>query len=494
MGLFYQINFTAQRQTRSRTRLYGVVFILLCLLAGAGYQAAALWREANKPMLLPRLARYQASFAHVAETYEAWQRAFAAYQEIRPYVEKDGQLPPWRLLCALDGLSAAAPAVSPLGERCLFLPTGLTVVRGGGVTVEGRVPLPTRDKTEHLAVVKEVLTALATNALPREACGFSNAVFTVAWSKEALAAEDREIGATLHLKFPESKARAYPAPPSELAEAVKQAAAWRGKVSACRVPAAPGKEKELREVGAWLSELVLKNRSVLGDGYEEVRRLAEQAVDPMAVTRAVRERGGTKVTADVTVFEEAWKALALRQWRRERTLDCPELDVAATRLERLSAALPRREDFESGLAHVESNLRAFATGVLKKHVTEEETFWERVLAPAVRSAATPPLVPQKDGKLAVDPQAARVDFPFWKVSFGAGPGGAARQEAAPSASLPDLRAVLQNLETNSAGTWVTQVTVAFDTKAGDPVGRWRTLRHARIEGRVPCWLENGTQP
>ena len=51
MALFYQINFTSERQATGRAKLYVVLFILACLLAVAGYYVNEAWKEAKKPVL-----------------------------------------------------------------------------------------------------------------------------------------------------------------------------------------------------------------------------------------------------------------------------------------------------------------------------------------------------------------------------------------------------------------------------------------------------------
>ena len=494
MALFYQINFTSERQATGRAKLYVALFILACLLAVAGYYANEAWKEAKKPVLQPRLATSQTLSERIAETLEAWQRASAAYQEVRLYVDHEGQTPPWRMIDVLEGLEEAAAAKSTNRVSCRFLPAKLTVTRGEGFTLTGSLPLPEYDKVEYRDAMGMKMNAFITNALVSS--GLSTcAVCTCAltWSKAEPSAEDRTLGATLRVTVTDPKPREYPKPPAELAEALKEVAAWRDAVRKCKLAVNPARKKETQDVGTLLSALVANNRQLLGDRYERIKTLSEQALNPLAVTDEIGKHATAQVPADVKAFETAWRELSYRQWRRERTLDRPELDSINVKWGHLSEALPKKEDFAAGTAKVDDYLHAFTNGVLKKHIANDSTFWDRVLEPGIRNATDKALSPQLAKKIEIDPNAKRVAFPLWAVAFGGNAGGAAQQASAPALSLADLKAVLRSMETNSAGTWVSSATATFDDKTEAPDGSWGAIRGVQLEGRVPCWLGNGEQ-
>lgn len=490
MGMFYQINFTAERQTRGRTLLVSMILLVLCLLAGAGVYAYGLWQEAQMPVLQPRLSRYQSVFEHVHKSNELWLQTHAAYQTIAPFEESRGQVRPCMLLGVVECLAAAEAPVSPSGVPYSFLPAQVSITRNEGMTISGIVKFPRYNKEEHQAATSAFLHEVVSNALAGAQCGLTNATFTWVWSKAALSVGEEQNGLTLALKLPAQKQSGYPAPPPELAAAVKDTDVWRGKVHKSLLAANPGSREKKRETGVWLNELVTRNREALGEQYDAVKRLSERAVDPLAVVRALREHGGDKVGGDAADFENAWMALSMRQFKRERTLDNLELDLAVLSMERLAAALPRRDDFDAGLARVEAQLNSFTNATLKKHVDSELTFWERVLEPSVKRVKTPALAVRQDGKIEVDAKAARVDFPVWKLVVADGSSGPGDKKAeTDTASLKDLKAILLNIETNSSGTWVTQTAAVFQDDSTAAAGpRWNALHRIRVEGRVPCWL------
>ena len=496
MALFYQINFTSQRQAKGRAKLYVALFLVACLLAGAGSYMREVWKEAQKPVLQPRLATCQTLAERLSETLEAWQRAAAAYQEVRLYVDHEGQTPPWRMANVLERLADAARSGATNGASCRFLPAKLTVTRGEGVSLTGTLSLPERDKAEYRDAMGRLMTASISNALASSGLSTS-AVCTcsVAWSKAEPTTEDRTLGATLRVTVADPKPRDYPPPPAELSEVVKEVAAWRGAVRACKLATNPDRKKDLKDVGTLLSALVANNRRTLGDQYERIKVLAESAVNPLAVTEEFRKLDSDKIPGDVKAFDAAWRELSRRQWRRERTLDRPELDRASAKWEHLVGALPKRDDFAASNAKVEEYLHSFTNGVLKKHIVNEDTFWKRVLEPGVSRATAKAISPRPVGKIEIDAKAGRVAFPLWRVEFGenAGAGGGTQKESAPVLLLADLGAVLRSMETNSAGTWVSSVTATFDDKTDDPAGRWSAIRQVQLEGRVPCWLKNGGQ-
>lgn len=494
MALFYQINFTSERQATGRAKLYVALFILACLLAVAGYYANEAWKESIRPVLQPRLATCHTLSERLAETLTDWKQASEAYQEIRLYVDQEGQTPPWRMIDALEGLEEAAAANLTNGVSCGFLPAKLTVTRGEGFTLTGSLPLPDYDKVEFRDAMGKRMTAFVTNVFASSDLS-TRAVCTCAldWSKPEPSTEDSTLGVTLRVTFMDAKPRDYPKPPAELVEAVKEAEVWRAAVRKCKLAVNPARKKELQDVGTLLSALVANNRKLSGDRYERIKTLSEQAVNPLAVTDQIAKQTTTQVPADVKAFETAWRELSHRQWRRERTLDRPELDLVNAKFGRLSDALPKKEAFAAGTAKVDYYLHAFTNGVLKKHIANDSTFWDRVLEPGISNATDKALSPQLVKKIEIDSKAKRVAFPLWAVAFGGNAGGAAQQSSAPALSLADLKAVLRSMETNSAGTWVSSVTASFDDKNEDSANRWRAIRGVQLEGRVPCWLGNGEQ-
>ena len=509
MALFYQINFTAERQRGGRIKLCVVLVLVACVAAAAGNCAWRLFEDSRRPVLQPRLAQYQTLADRVSEALAAWKKASAAYQEVRPYVEKGDQAPLLDMLASLECVARMKERVSPNGIPYRFLPIELTISREKGlVTLKGVAPLPTRDKSDHL---KE-LTVLISNAFASGGSA-TNVTCQLTWKKEVPAAEDMESEATLKVTFGALPSRAYPAPPPELESLVQSIGTWRDAVHRCVVINGAGSQ-EKRTVDQMLLLLVSSNRQALGAAYERVKALAIAAVDPMVVTAEIVREADTKSPVGLAAFEQSWLELSLRRWRREATLDKPELDRAVSELGRFFSALPRKQDFESSLLKSESYFNALTNGVQRQHIAQEDTFWTDMLKPCFSNMnATLPvrlkstimieeatgqglLARGKGGKVPASSQHAgissgqreRVAFPVWRVAIGQERDTSSRKMQC--FLLEEFKTGLMNIEAHSTGSWVTSLSITFNAELSEPQQRWKNIQQAQIEGRVPCWLGN----
>jgi hypothetical protein len=437
-----------------------------------------------------------------------WNKAAAAYQEIRPYVEKEDRKPLLEMLASLECVARMKERASPNGVPYRFLPVLLTVSGEDGITLKGVAPLPPRDKSDHL----KALSLQVTNAFAAGGCA-PHATCQLTWKKAVPAVEDKELEATLRVTFATVPPRTYPSPPPELEALVQSIRTWRDAVHRCVVINASG-SKEKQTVEQMLLTLVSNNRQVLGDAYERVKAVAIDAVDPMAVSAEISRAAGAKSPVGLAAFEQSWLELSLRRWGREATLDKPELDRAIMVLDRAFSALPRKHDFEASFRKSESYFSALSNGVQTQHITQEDTFWTDMLQPCFSNASVnvdarlksgivideiagkglalgaeakpAPASAGAGGARAGSGNGKRVAFPVWSVAVGHEWDS---QSVRPKSFLMEaLKAVLMNVEAHSTGTWVTSLSITFASELPEPGQRWNNLQYAQVEGRVPCWL------
>jgi len=501
MALFYQINFTSERHARVNTARVCIVFLLVCLVAGAAGFMWYLYGESKKPVLGPRLSTYQTHLAQVTQTLADWRQAEAGWQEVRAYVEQEGQLAPADMLRSLEGLAQMGAQPSP-DPKCphAFFPERLEVLRAGGLVLTGEAWLPEREKVAHCTrlagLVTECVTntlATVTNTVTAEIVPLAPQTFTFEWSKAEPGRDDVRLKATLKASFAGGKPLVFKTPPPELDGLLAEAQKWHAKVIKCSLEYKSGKKETIE---ALLSRVLSDNRQALGDRYEHIKALSETAVNPMVVSREIRKALDDKVSASLADFERAWSARAQERWpwRREKELDNPELDAAVANMGAWleGGVLPRKQAFEAIQSRNLAYLYAMTNGVQSKHAVEEDTFWKIVLRPSL--TVRKELVPSETLKVVLDAKdkASRVAFPLWRVSLGElkeAPKTAA--DSGEGLTFADLEKVLMNVETNPAGMWVTAVTVDFDKAQADPKSRWEKLSKVSVEGRVPCWVGAG---
>lgn len=488
MALFYRINFTSKWQAGIWKIWVLALCFLVFLVAGAAVYMAHLYEEYSRPVLQPRLTQYQTLVDHAVEIQTVWQKAASAYKEVRQYHESQLQTPPCAMLGALGGVATNSLGVSSTGEPYEFRPESLSVLRGKGISLTGVVPLPTTDRGEHCQVLGSKMLKLVKDAIASGNCGHTNAVCSLNWSKVTFSPDDKELKATLHVVFADGKLKRFPEPFPELALAIKKADVFRERMRKSVLTVSSGKTKGKRDCGVWLDDLVLNCKRLLGSDYERVSAFAKSAVDPLAVTSEIAKYCKEKTPGEVRQFEESWKELSHRHWRRERALDCEELDQDVREQKRVAAGLPYMSDLVLSLNKVDSIYKASTNAVTKKTINEP-TFWDRVIDPCISNATGKVISPKhdKDKKIEIDRNAVLLAFPLWEASFGDNKDSVA--EEAPTVTLDDLRMILNNVETNSAGTWVTAVKAQFDCKVDEPLKRWQLIRFVQIDGRVPCGLQ-----
>lgn len=488
MAQFYQINFTQERQSRIKWVWMAVAVLTLCLAVGVGLYVRALFIEAAKPLLQPRLSQYQSLAQRSAEVLSKWQRVASAYDEIRPFRERASQTSPCRLIRIIEPFAAADLGRSLKGEPCRFLPEKLTLKRAEDLVLIGSVALPETDKREHCTITKAALLEAASNAVAAAlAPEASRVVCSLSWAKDTFTAEDETIGATLRFSLSDPVAPRFPPPFKELSDAVAEMQTWRDKARHCKIADPSGHSSVAREAGPWLDEAVVASRPALGDNYAAVDAFAKRAVDPLAVVARIREQAQKEPPSAVGAFETAWKTLVQRKWHRETALDSPALDAAISNQIWVAESLPRMEDLAANAEKAEMYCLSVTNAVSRKNMVEEETFWDRVIDPCVTGVLGTNR-PPSHADIAIDGKASRLTFPLWEIVIRDGSRGTAAGQVSPVCGLDAVSAILENVETNSAGTWVTSVEAVFDTAASLPETRWHSLRQVQIKGLVPCWL------
>lgn len=493
MAQFYQINFTQERQSRVKWVWVAVAVLTVFIVAGAGLYVRDLFVEAAKPLLQPRLSQYQSLAQRSAEILTTWQRVASAYDEIRPFREKALQTPPARLIRVLGPLASADLGRSQKGEPCRFLPEKLTLRRGEDLVLTGTVALPETEKREHCRITGAALLAAASNAVAAAlAPEASRVACTLSWAKDTFTAEDEAIGATLRIGISDPVPPRFPAPFKELSDAAAEMQTWRDKARHCKIADPSGKSSVAREAGPWLDEALVASRTVLGDHYAAVDAFAKRAVDPLAVVTRIRERAQKEPPSAVGAFETAWKELVQRKWHREAALDSPALDAAISNQIWVAESLPRMEDLAANAGKAEAYCLSVTNAVSRMNLLEEETFWDRVIDPCVTGVLGTNR-PPSHSKIAIDGKAGRLAFPLWEIVIRGDKLGKAADQASRASRLDAVIAILENVETNSAGTWVTSVEADFDTAASLPETRLQSLREVRLKGLVPCWLGDEKQ-
>ncbi len=486
MALFYRIDFAADYHRRRGYWQWVVAVVVAGLLAGAGVYAWMWYEESRLPHLKPRLAQYQSLVNRLIEAHQAWQKTAAACAEIRVYVEREDQIPPERMLPAVCCLSELEKSERAGGLPFRFLPNRCELRRDTGVVrLAGTVPLPERDKVEYCARVVKAVSALVTNHMAACTNRTARETFAFNWKKSEPTAQDLTLDAELTLQLGTGKPFVFPPVPQDLQAAVSSVDGWRSTVRKCvvRTPA-----KQAETVADVLERLLFENRQDLKASYDEVKAFVDNAVDPLAACEKIRRSLGERKGRGVEAFEEAWKEVAQRQWRREASLDNAQFNEAITNLTLMVAALPRNRLFEEGQEKCRSYLQSLSKGVQRKNIALEETFLNDVLLPCVTDGGR--LAATLSAKIVPDDTAKRVAFPVWRVALGAGgPAGSAPRTKESAVALSDLACVLSNISTNPAGLWATAVTFEFDGAEADPVRRWEQVKAVVIEGRVPCWME-----
>ncbi len=496
MALFYQINFSTERIEGINKIRWLVCFLILCLLTGAGIFGFYLYEESKKPVLAPRLDAYQTHVTQVTQTLQDWKQAEAGWQEVRTYVEQEDQLAPADMLRALEGLAQMGAQPSSDGCPYAFLPERLEIRREGSIVLTGEASLPEREKVAHCArlaemVAKQVTNVVAsiTNAVTAQIFPLAPHALTFEWAKPVPGAEDERLKATLTAAFANGKPLAFKSPPPELEKRLAEAKTWHTKVGQCKLAMASGKKEKVEDL---LNRMLSENKKALGDGYERIKAISETAVNPLAVSRAVREALGAKTPGGVAAFEHAWNALAQEKWpwRRVAELDNPALDTSIANLVVWlgEGVLPRKQAFLTIQSRNLAYLNAMTNGVQSQHIENEKKFWEDVLMPNL--TVRKELVPKEALPAALDKKdkTSRVAFPLWRAAFDEKSDPQAKKGQVPWLSFEELGTVLMNVETNPAGTWVTAVTVDFDKTQDEPDRRWARLEKVTVEGRVPCWI------
>ena len=498
MALFYQINFTSERHARINILRWCALFLVLCFLAGSAYFANYLYEETKQPVLGPRLDTYQSHVTQVTQTLADWKRAEAGWLEVRPYVEQEGQFAPADMLRSLEALAQMGEQPSPDGCPHAFLPERLEIRRVGGVVLTGEASLPEHDKVAHCTHLASLVAGYVTNTVGCVSNTVTADVFPLTprsfkfdWAKPVPGPDDVRMKATLTAAFATGKPLAFKSPPAELERQLGEAKAWHAKVSQCMVEVTPGKKEK---VEAAMSRLLSENKAGLGDSYERIKAFAETAVNPMAVSREIGKTLGNKVPGSLAAFDRAWSVVAQERlpWRRVKELDNPALDGAIANLGVwLDGVLPRKQVFEAIQSKNLAYINALTNGVQRQFIEQEHTFWKDVLKPTL--TVREGLVPSETQKATLDAKdkTARVSFPSWSASISETK-EASSDKIGKSPSFADLSKVLMNVETNSVGTWVTAVTVEFDKTQNDPKSRWDRLARVTVEGRVPCWMGDGT--
>lgn len=488
MSLFYQVNFTETRQSRNR-KLWTTawVFSALAVLL-LGNHAKYLYDESRKPVLQPRLSRLQMYATRIEDCVAKWESTFAAYQEVRPYIEQRKRVSPLQASKVVTKIVATVMRHyedSPL----LIRPEKLSFQREEGFVLTLLVPLPAEDKKEHLKQVNDVLSnavaqSVGIGLLPP-------AQITIVWEKESPEASDVTDRVTVEIIIPAKANMTFPKVPSDLTNAKKLLVPWRKRIRACSIKIPTSETK------ATVEEQLLCIPMPKGDEYASLRAMQQSFLDPLELTSKARTLLHAKFkTGDLLkkldLFDAAWKDVALRCWKREKTLDNEELDALIAELALVTETLPKRDSFDTSMSKIKDYLDAFSKGILKKHI-REITFRERVIDQSVAQATKNRFKATFIGQVDVNKAAPQIDFPVWRINLALvdSTGDPAKQKGV-TAQMPIsmLNNVLAAIETNSAGTWVTTFVASFvgsSEPKGDPGFK---VGDISIEGRVPCWTKD----